>query len=444
MLFLGREFQVNKFVIISGLMLFSLFFGAGNLIFPPMLGHTAGIHVWQAMSGFVITGILLPCLAVIIVAYYNEGVESIGNRIHPIFGTTFAFVVYLTAGAFYGIPRASNVAYEIGVAPILPVHNTATLVAFAICFFTIVTLLAMFPTRIMNVLGKYLTPILLVVIGLLCLLAIINAEQSPVASKGAFVQQPILNGVLEGYFTLDVLGALIFSVVVVNQFKAHGVTGKRQLTIRVLQAALIAATLLGAVYMALAWMGATTPSSETIHNGTSILTYQSTRVFGMFGHYLFALIVLLACLTTCVGLINACASFTINYVPKLGYKRLVLLFSTFGLFFTTFGLNTILKIAQPILLFIYPVAIVLVLVSLVNMVFPYRLRWTYIIPTMVTLLLSIVQVALTFNWTIPWLTDFYQRMPLAASQLGWLVPFVICTCVGIVIDHLYHKYIATV
>lgn len=137
----------------------------------------------------------------------------------------------------------------------------------------------MFPTRIMNVLGKYLTPILLVVIGLLSLLAIINAEQSPVASKGAFVQQPTLNGVLEGYFTLDVLGALIFSVVVVNQFKAHGMTGKRQLTIRVLQAVLIAATLLGAVYMALAWMGATTPSSETIHNGTSILTYQSTRVF---------------------------------------------------------------------------------------------------------------------------------------------------------------------
>ncbi|MEB7825631.1 branched-chain amino acid transport system II carrier protein [Staphylococcus chromogenes] len=430
---------MNKFVVISGLMLFSLFFGAGNLIFPPMLGHTSGDFVWRAMSGFMVTGILLPCLAVIIVAYYNEGVESIGNRIHPIFGVTFAFIVYLTAGAFYGIPRASNVAYEIGVAPILPVQNTFTLIGFAVVFFAVVTFLALFPTRIMDILGKYLTPILLIIIGVLCVLAIVNAHHAPGLAQGKFASQPILNGVLEGYYTMDVLAALIFSVVVVNQFKGQGMTSARQVTLRVLQAAVIAAVLLGTVYMALAWMGAVTPSSHTIKNGTAILTLQSTQVFGMFGYYLFALIVVLACLTTCVGLITACASFTLHYIPKLGYRRLVLIFSMLGLVFTTFGLNMILSIAEPILLFIYPIAIVLVLVSLINMIFTYRLRWAYILPTMVTMLLSIIQVALTFKIEIPWFTSLYEQIPLASAQLGWLIPFLIFMILGLMIDFTLQK-----
>ncbi|WP_105986888.1 branched-chain amino acid transport system II carrier protein [Staphylococcus chromogenes] len=430
---------MNKFVVISGLMLFSLFFGAGNLIFPPMLGHTSGDFVWRAMSGFMVTGILLPCLAVIIVAYYNEGVESIGNRIHPIFGVTFAFIVYLTAGAFYGIPRASNVAYEIGVAPILPVQNTFTLIGFAVVFFAVVTFLALFPTRIMDILGKYLTPILLIIIGVLCVLAIVNAHHAPGLAQGKFASQPVLNGVLEGYYTMDVLAALIFSVVVVNQFKGQGMTSARQVTLRVLQAAVIAAVLLGTVYMALAWMGAVTPSSHMIKNGTAILTLQSTQVFGMFGYYLFALIVVLACLTTCVGLITACASFTLHYIPKLGYRRLVLIFSMLGLVFTTFGLNMILSIAEPILLFIYPIAIVLVLVSLINMIFTYRLRWAYILPTMITMLLSIIQVALTFKIQIPWFTSLYEQIPLASAQLGWLIPFLIFMILGLMIDFTLQK-----
>lgn len=420
-------------------MLFSLFFGAGNLIFPPMLGHTSGDFVWRAMSGFMVTGILLPCLAVIIVAYYNEGVESIGNRIHPIFGVTFAFIVYLTAGAFYGIPRASNVAYEIGVAPILPVHNSFTLIGFAVIFFAVVTFLALFPTRIMDILGKYLTPLLLIIIGVLCVLAIVNAHHAPGLAQGKFASQPVLNGVLEGYYTMDVLAALIFSVVVVNQFKGQGMTSARQVTLRVLQAAVIAAVLLGTVYMALAWMGAVTPSSHTIKNGTAILTLQSTQVFGMFGYYLFAFIVVLACLTTCVGLITACASFTLHYIPKLGYRRLVLIFSMLGLVFTTFGLNMILSIAEPILLFIYPIAIVLVLVSLINMIFTYRLRWAYILPTMVTMLLSIIQVALTFKIEIPWFTSLYEQIPLASAQLGWLIPFLIFMILGLMIDFTLQK-----
>ncbi|MDN5638679.1 MAG: branched-chain amino acid transport system II carrier protein, partial [Staphylococcus equorum] len=151
---------MNRLILISGLMLFSFFFGAGNLIFPPMLGYTAQENMWVSMTGFAITGILLPYLTVIVVAYMNGGVESIGNKVHPVFGTIFAIFIYLSIGALYGIPRAANVAYEIGTNHVLPVHNQVTLIVFSIIFFLIVYFIALYPNRIIDNLGKYLTPIL--------------------------------------------------------------------------------------------------------------------------------------------------------------------------------------------------------------------------------------------------------------------------------------------
>lgn len=174
---------MKKQVIISGLMLFSLFFGAGNLIFPPMLGHTAGQNMWIGMLGFALTGILLPFITVIVVAFYDEGVESVGNRIHPWFGFIFAVVIYMSIGAFYGIPRAANVAYEIGTRHILPVHNQWTLIIFAAIFFAIVYWISLNPSKIVDNLGKLLTPLLLLMVALLSIAVIFNPESALSAPK---------------------------------------------------------------------------------------------------------------------------------------------------------------------------------------------------------------------------------------------------------------------
>src|SRR5699024_6855334 len=127
--------KMNRLILISGLMLFSFFFGAGNLIFPPMLGYTAQENMWDSLIGFSITGILLQYLTVIVVAYMNCGVESIGNKVHPLFGTIFAICIYASIGTLYVIPRAANVAYEIGTKNVLPVHNLLTLIIFSEVFF---------------------------------------------------------------------------------------------------------------------------------------------------------------------------------------------------------------------------------------------------------------------------------------------------------------------
>ncbi|MDG0837345.1 MAG: branched-chain amino acid transport system II carrier protein [Staphylococcus equorum] len=423
---------MNRLILISGLMLFSFFFGAGNLIFPPMLGYTAQENMWVSMTGFAITGILLPYLTVIVVAYMNGGVESIGNKVHPIFGTIFAIFIYLSIGALYGIPRAANVAYEIGTNHVLPVHNHFTLIVFSVIFFLIVYFIALYPNRIIDNLGKYLTPILILIIAILCILVIINPEGSIGQASGDYAQTPLVSGILEGYFTMDLVAALAFSVVIVQSFKMNGITDQKTLVKNVIKAGLISAILLLVIYFALAYVGATTTQAG-FKDGTGILTFNSLRVFGSFGNLLFGVIVILACLTTCVGLVNACAAFAMKKLPKISYKIFVLIFSLLGFLVSTLGLELILQIAVPLLTFIYPTSIVLVLISLVSIFIPFEMKFAFIIPTIVTLIISVLQILNDFKLFQP-LNALYQVLPLSDIQLSWLIPFIVLLIVGLIID----------
>jgi len=425
--------KMNKLILISGLMLFSFFFGAGNLIFPPMLGYTAKENMWVSMTGFAITGILLPYLTVIVVAYMNGGVESIGKKVHPIFGTIFAICIYLSIGALYGIPRAANVAYEIGTKHILQVHNHFTLIIFSLIFFFIVYLIALYPNRIVDNLGKYLTPILIIIIAVLCILVIVNPEGSIGQASGEYAKTPLVSGILEGYFTMDLVAALAFSVVIVQMFKMNGVNDQQTLVKNVIKSGLISAALLLIIYFALAYVGATT-SHAGFKDGTGILTFNSLRVFGSIGNLLFGIIVILACLTTCIGLVNACAAFAMKKLPRVSYKKFVLLFSFLGFLVSTLGLELILQIAVPLLTFIYPTSIVLVLISLVSIFIPFEMKFAFILPTIVTLLISVLQIFNDFKLFQP-LMSLYQMLPLADIQLSWIVPFIILLIIGLVIDY---------
>ncbi|BBK29189.1 branched-chain amino acid transport system II carrier protein [Staphylococcus arlettae] len=424
---------MNKLILISGFMLFSFFFGAGNLIFPPMLGYTAQSNMWIAMAGFAITGILMPYLTVIVVAYKNGGVESIGNKVHPIFGLIFAICIYLSIGALYGIPRAANVAYEIGTKNLLPVHNQWTLIAFSIVFFFIVYIIALYPSRIIDNLGKYLTPILIFIIALLCVLVFINPEGSVQQPGGEYTSTPIVSGILEGYFTMDLVAALAFSVVIVQMFKLNGVNDHKTLVKSVIKAGLISALLLVIIYFSLAYLGAST-THPGFKNGTDILTFNSLRVFGTFGNLIFGIIVILACLTTCIGLVNACAAFAMEKLPKISYKSFVLIFSLLGFLVSTLGLNLILQIAVPLLTFIYPTSIVLVLISLLSIFIKFDMKYTFIIPTIVTLIISLLQIAVDFD-LLNILNRLYTLLPLANIQLAWLIPFIVLTIIGLVVDY---------
>lgn len=426
---------MNRLILISGLMLFSLFFGAGNLIFPPMLGHMAGEKVWVAMTGFAITGVLLPFLTVIVVAYYDEGIERMGKPVHPVFGLVFAILIYMSIGAFYGIPRAANVAYEIGTGNLLPVHNSVTLIIFSIIFFIIVYAVALNPSKIVNNIGKLLTPLLLVAIALLSAYTIFQPETALQEPEEKYSGTPFISGVLEGYFTMDLVAALAFSIVIVNGFKYAGITNKNKIVFSVIKAGVISSVLLGAIYFALAYIGGTTVRSGH-ENGTEILTYNSLRIFGGFGDLIFSVIVVLACLTTCIGLVNACAEFASRHYDKISYKIYVTAFTVVGFLFTTLGLDTILSLAVPLLTFLYPLSIVLVLVSFMNIFISFELKYAYILPVIATVIISVMEILYTSELlNMAFISTAYTGIPLSGDGLGWLLPFIVLTLTGLVTDY---------
>ena len=233
---------------------------------------------------------------------------------------------------------------------------------------------------------------------------------------------------------MDLVAALAFSVVIVQMFKLNGVDNQKTLVKHVIKAGLISAALLLVIYFALAYVGATT-SHPGFKDGTDILTFNSLRVFGSIGNLLFGIIVILAYLTTCIGLVNACAAFAMKKLPKISYKKFVLVFSLLGFIVSTLGLELILQIAVPLLTFIYPTSIVLVLISLVSIFIPFEMRFAFILPTIVTLVISVLQILNDFN-LFKSLNTLYQKLPLADIQLSWLLPFIILVIVGLIIDFL--------
>ena len=425
---------MNRLTLISGLMLFSLFFGAGNLIFPPMLGHKAGVEMWPAMAGFIVTGVLLPFLAVVVVAYFDEGVERMGRPVHPVFGMVFAVLVYLSIGALYGIPRAANVAYEVGTANLLPVHDASTLIGFSVVFFLIVFMVALNPAKIVDSIGKYLTPVLLAAIGLLSIFAVFRPETGLQPAREEYRITPMVSGILEGYFTMDLIGALAFSMVIISGLKYSGVTDRRGIVSHVLKAGLISSVLLTVIYVALAYIGGTTARGG-YENGTDILTYSSMRLLGSSGDLIFSAIVVLACLTTCIGLVNACAAFGSRHYSRIPYKVYVFVFTGGGFLFTTLGLDTILSLAAPLLTFLYPVSIVLVMVSFLNMFIHFEMKYAYVFPVVVTVPISIVEIIHTNGLLrMAVISDIYTTLPLTDVSLGWLLPFAAMTLIGIAAD----------
>ena len=190
-----------------GFMLLSFFFGAGNLIFPPMLGMNAGSNFIPAVMGFIVTAIAIPMLTLIAIAKSDDGLLGLGRRVHPIFAYIFAILIYLSIGAMYGIPRAANVGYEMGFHYMVNLPDDIGLVLYVLVFFSICYFAALHSGHLVDIIGKFLTPILLLIITLLCGLAFFNLTPSNHIPTEQFAQNPLSAGIIEGYFTMDALAA---------------------------------------------------------------------------------------------------------------------------------------------------------------------------------------------------------------------------------------------
>lgn len=425
-----------------GFMLFALFLGAGNIIFPPQLGQNAGTEFIPAMIGFLITGVGLPLLGIIVVAKNGGDLQTITNRIHPVFAIIFTSVVYLSIGPLFAIPRTATVTYEIGVAPYLSELASgnwlslfiASFIFFAICFY-----LALNPTKLVDRIGKILTPALLIVIVLLAIKSFITPMGSIGEPHGEFATKAFSLSFVEGYLTMDALASLVFGILIVQALQARGIMDRgKQVTITVF-AGIVAAIGLAFVYISLGYLGVTsTDSIGYSGDGATIISEAARVLYGNAGMIILSLIIILACITTGVGLISANATFFSKLFPSMSYKALVVVFTLFSFLISNFGLSKLLAITLPVLLFIYPIAIVLMFLVLFDKAFN-RAPIVYTLSLIATALVSLYDGIKGAGFKIGWYENILSTLPLYDQSVGWLVPAIVGLVIGWIIHLMTRK-----
>lgn len=415
-------------MLLVGVTLFSMFFGAGNLIIPPLLGLQAGTSAVPAVLGFLVAGIGLPVLGIIAVALAGT-IRDLAGRVHPLFAKVFVAAVYLAIGPCLAIPRTSSTAFEM-LWPLIPSDvplETARL-AFSIAFFALAYLLAMHPGRLTRLLGRVTGPALIALIVAVTASALVAGAPQQAAPQAPYDNVAAVQGFLTGYQTMDLLASLTFGIVIATNIREMGLTEPASLARAISGAGVIAGVLMALIYCGLAYVGVGAAQlAAGATNGAVVLTASATAHFGAAGTVLVAAIFLLACLNVCIGLISCCGTYFSEEIPSLPYRLCALAFAVFSCVVSNFGLDAILAFSVPLLGALYPVAIVLVIMGLfhgacdrVGRIWP----WT----VSVTALVSVI-TALRDAFA-PGVALALDTLPLANMGLGWVVPSLVAAAIG--------------
>lgn len=421
--------------LLVGVTLFSMFFGAGNLILPPLVGLQAGAQGVPAMVGFLITGIGLPVLGIVAVALAGT-IRDLASRVHPVFAHIFVAAVYLAIGPCLAIPRTSSTSFEM-LQPLLPQHLPleAARLAFSVLFFVAAYLLAMHPGRLTRLLGHVTGPGLIVLIVAVVGAAIFNPDPAGVAAaQASYSSASAMQGFLVGYQTMDLLASLTFGIVIATNIRELGVTDDAGLTREVSRAGLFAGVLMALIYCGLAVVGANLSAAmPDLTNGAAILTASASLHFGVVGLVVVAAIFLLACLNVCIGLISCCGTYFADEFPRVPYRVWAAAFAVFSCAVSNLGLDAILAFSVPLLNALYPVAIVLVVMGMLHKVCDrYPRMWQWIVGVTATVSVVVSARDAFFPGALPML----DVLPLASFDLEWLLPALAAAVIGVVHSRL--------
>lgn len=409
----------NKDIIIIGFALFSMFFGAGNLIFPPFIGMTSGNNWIISFLGFVLADvgiILLSINAVAKAGSFQDVVGKAGKK----FGVTLEVIMMLCLGPILVIPRTAATTFEMSI---LPLTSSINSVIFSVLFFGITFILTIRPTKVMDIIGKFLTPVLLLALGVLITKGIISpiGELNINNNHNLFV-----NGLSQGYQTMDALGIGGVTTLIMTSFISKGYTDKKENISMTLKSALIAGCGLVIVYGGLAYLGSTvsTVYDESISQ-TALLVNITNSLLGKSGIILLGIIVAFACLTTAIGLTSVTAKYFEDVTnKKLKYSHLVAFICIFSSVASNLGVDKIIAIAAPILIIIYPVSILLVIMSTFNKYFSKSA--VFKCSAYVTLLISLLNVVDSLGINI----NFVHKLPLNSIGFNWVIPAIIGGLIG--------------
>ena len=407
----------GKNLLLVGFTLFSMFFGAGNLIFPPHLGAQAGTSLWPAFAGLVVSAVGLPIAGVVAVARAG-GLDKLAGRVHPVFAMVFTILVYLSIGPCLAIPRTASTSFQMLV-PLIG-GGTGLQLAYSALFFAAAFLVALRPEKLTDWLGRILCPCLIVLIVVLfagCLIHPLAAHYGTPSAEYAAL--PAVQGILYGYQTMDTLAGLNFGAVIALNIRARGVTESRAVEGGTIRAGFIAGGLLLVVYAMLTHIGgisgAAFPGSDT---GAAVLTALADGLFGRVGQVLLAAIFVIACFNTCVGLIASVGEYFHQLLPRLPYPAIAAFFALMSMLLANIGLAGILSLSVPVLNAIYPIAIILIVVEFLPGRFQRTSVWR------LSILFTAIQsipAALPFG---P-LSTLMNALPLSSLGFGWLLPALI-------------------
>lgn len=412
----------SRDIIALGFMTFALFVGAGNIIFPPMVGLQAGEHVWTAAIGFLITGVGLPVLTIIALAKVGGGVDNLSTPIGKVAGVLLAVVCYLAVGPLFATPRTATVSFEVGIAP-LTGDGALPLFIYSLVYFALVILVSLYPGKLLDTVGNFLAPLKIIALVVLAVAAIMWPAGPISHALEAYQTAPFSNGFVNGYLTMDTLGAMVFGIVIVNAARSRGVSEARLLTRYTVWAGLMAGVGLTLLYLALFRLGSDSASLvDQNANGATILHAYVQHTFGGAGSFLLAALIFLACMVTAVGLTTACAEFFSQYLP-LSYKTLVFILGIFSMVVSNLGLSHLIQISIPVLTAIYPPCIALVVLSFTRGWWHNSTR--VIAPAMfISLVFGLLDgvKASVFADILPGWT---AHLPLAEQGLAWLMPTIV-------------------
>ncbi len=406
-----------------GFMVFAMFLGAGNLIFPPMVGQLAGEDMWYAAAGFLITGVGLPLLGIVSISRVGGGFNEISREMPKGLIIALGSCIYLIIGPLYAVPRTALVSYEVGLSPFLPENSELSQFIFSLIFFSISWYLSIRPGKLLESVGKLITPALIALLVILGLSPIISPLGLPANAMGTYTEAPFIKGFLEGYMTMDALAALMFGIVIITNLKSHGIREKASLFHYSITTGIIAATGLALVYLSLFYLGATSRDvAPDPDNGGQILTIYAETLFGTTGIALLAAVVTLACLTTAIGCITAASEYFDEMFEKISYRSIVTIISIVCVFFANMGLNEIIDLFIPVLLILYPISIGLIFLGLIRDWLPNPVL-TYRATLATTFFLSIIDLLRIKDYAglQPILQPFHL-IPGYEDHMIWLLP----------------------
>lgn len=424
----------KKDLLTLGFMMFSIYFGAGNLIFPTALGQAAGDHTLIAMLGFMTTGVGLPLLGITAIALAGgEYASLLHEKTWPRFATVLLVILYLIIGPLFAMPRTGAVSFEIGIRPFLGEENLGLgQLIYTAIFFATSYYLALNPNKIIDRVGKMLTPALLLVLAILFVQAFHAPLGNILAPTGSYIDAPFAQGFQDGYQTMDLLASIAIGALIANAVRLRGITDSRAIGAACLVSGLITVTLMAVVYGSLAYIGATSASVLShSENGGQILSGAVDIFFGAAGNLLLAVIIGLACLTTCCGITSSAAMFFNKLLKgRVSYERLLLFSILFSFAASNIGLTQIIALAIPFLVVIYPLIIVFVILSLFDRFIGWR-KSIYQGAMALTLIFSLIDGLHAAGLSsAPVHALLVEYIPFYAIMMGWVCPAIVGTLVG--------------